>query len=332
MDCYPSSPVNGMAHGAREPRRLSTREIPPSERIGWLCDIICREYANVEVTTPSRQTLSQDLTIYPWDNLRLSVVTCNGVTLERLPRAPQLVSQDTYFAVVLLSGNYALQQDGKEVVLQPGDITIYDATRPHRVQCPRDFEKLILSIPRPLLRARMADVEHCTALNISGAGGIGAIASEFLRSSSQQADKLSAPDISTLADHALDLLTLAAASVRSTDFTLSRSRSVSLYRIKALIEKCLPDIDLDTAMIASRAGLSARYINGLFGEEGTSLMRYVWRRRLEHCAKDMREPRHDRDPIADIAFRWGFGDASHFSRAFKQQFGRAPREFRQQRG
>jgi AraC family transcriptional regulator, positive regulator of tynA and feaB len=332
MDFYPSSPVNGMTHGLLEPRRLSTREVPPSERIGWLLDIICREYANVEVATPSRQTLSQDLTIYPWDNLRLSVVTCNGVVLERLPRAPQLASQDVYFAVVLLSGDYALEQDGKEAVLQPGDMTIYDATRPHRVQCPRDFGKLILSIPRPLLRARMAGVEHCTALKISGARGIGAVTSEFLRASSQQADKLTASDISTLADHTLDLLTLAVASVRPADFTLSRSRSVSLYRIKALIEKCLQDSDLETAMIARRAGLSARYINSLFGEEGTSLMRYVWKRRLENCAKDMREPRHDSDPIADIAFRWGFGDASHFSRAFKQHFGQAPREFRQQRG
>ena len=186
MDFFPSSPMNGMAHSLPEPWRLSTREIPPSERIGWLRDIICREYANVEVATPSRQILSQDLTIYPWDNLRLSVVTCNGVILERLPRAPQLASQDVYFAVVLLSGDYALEQDGKEAVLQPGDMTLYDATRPPRIQCPKDFEKIILSIPRPLLRARMAGVEHCTALKISGTGGIGAVTSQFLRASSQR--------------------------------------------------------------------------------------------------------------------------------------------------
>ena len=331
MDFYPSSPVNGPVCGSREPRRLSTREVPPSERIGWLRDIICREYANVEVATPSHQTLSQDLTIYPWDTLRLSVVTCNGIVLERLPRAPQLANQDVYFAVVLLSGEYALEQDGKEAVLQPGDMTLYDATRPHHIQCPKDFGKILLSIPRPLLRARMAAAEHCTALKISGAAGIGAVTSEFLRTSSREAGTLTASDITTLADQTLDLLTLAAASVRPADFTLSRSRSTSLYRIKTLIERCLQDVDLDSAAIARRAGLSARYINGLFGEEGTSLMRYVWKRRLEHCAKDMREPHHESDPIADIAFRWGFGDASHFSRAFKQHFGCAPREFRQQR-
>ncbi len=53
-------------------------------------------------------------------------------------------------------------------------------------------------------------------------------------------------------------------------------------------------------------------------------MRHIWRRRLEQCAKDLCDPRRAGERIAEIAFRWGFGDASHFSRAFRQQFGCAP--------
>ena len=62
-------------------------------------------------------------------------------------------------------------------------------------------------------------------------------------------------------------------------------------------------------------------LNSLFGEEGTSLMRYVWRRRLEHCARYPADPRRAGERIGEIAFRWGFSDASHFSRAFRQLFG-----------
>lgn len=328
MEFHPSMP-KPMPQGVREPLRLSTNDVPPSERAGWLRDVICREYANVEVTSPTRQLLAQDLTIYPWEKLRLSMIKSSGIALERLPREPHLISQDAYFAVVLLAGDYGLEQDGKQVVLQPGDLTIYDATRPHRIHCPRDFAKLILSIPRPLFRERFAAVEHCTARRISGATGIGAVASNFVRSSSRHASQFTPRESASLADHALDLLTLAAASARPAGFTLSRSRAGSLSRIKALIEKHLADFDLDTTKIARRAGLSARYINSLFGDEGTSLMRYVSKRRLDHCAKDMLDPRHAGDPLSDIAFRWGFNDASHFSRAFKHQFGRAPREFRQ---
>ena len=32
--------------------------------------------------------------------------------------------------------------------------------------------------------------------------------------------------------------------------------------------------------------------------------------------------------VSEIAFAWGFNDASHFSRAFKQRFGMSPKEYR----
>jgi AraC-like DNA-binding protein len=311
--------------------KLSTSDIPPAERAGWLREVICREYANVDVTSPVRQTLSQDLTIYPFDSLRLSVIRSSGIGLKRRPFEPHLASHDAYLAIVLLSGDYVLEQDGNEAVLQPGDLAIFDATRPHRIHCPGDFAKLILSIPRPLLRERMAGVERCAALRISGAGGIGAVASSFVRSCSLNAGALAAHESSALAEHAVDLLTLAAASVRPAAFSLSKSRAATMARVKTLIEELLPDFTLDTAMIARRAGLSPRYLNGLFGDEGTSLMRHVWRRRLERCAKDLCDPRRAGERVAEIAFRWGFNDASHFSRAFKQRFGCAPGEFRQGR-
>jgi AraC family transcriptional activator of tynA and feaB len=80
-------------------------------------------------------------------------------------------------------------------------------------------------------------------------------------------------------------------------------------------------------MVAKGAGLSPRYANQLFEDEGTSLMRYVWKRRLERCRSDMADPSHYGRPVYDIALRWGFNDASHFSRAFKKQFGVGPREY-----
>ncbi len=331
MNMLPSPPGPAIDRGEMQALKLSTSDIPPAERAGWLREVICREYANVDVTSPVRQTLSQDLTIYPFDSLRLSVIRSSGIGLKRRPFEPHLTSHDAYLAIVLLSGDYVLEQDGNEAVLQPGDMAIFDATRPHRIHCPGDFAKLILSIPRPLLRERMAGVERCAALRISGAGGIGAVASSFVRSCSLNAGALAAHESSALAEHAVDLLTLAAASVRPAAFSLSKSRAATMARVKALIEELLPDFTLDTAMIARRAGLSPRYLNGLFGDEGASLMRHVWRRRLERCAKDLCDPRRAGERVAEIAFRWGFNDASHFSRAFRQQFGSAPGEFRKGR-
>jgi AraC family transcriptional activator of tynA and feaB len=80
---------------------------------------------------------------------------------------------------------------------------------------------------------------------------------------------------------------LAVASVRPVGINLSRSRAVSFNSIKTIIEQNLRNSDLDTGVITRIAGLSARYINGLFEEEGTSLMRYVrkpdWRIAVKIC-------------------------------------------------
>jgi AraC family transcriptional activator of tynA and feaB len=309
--------------------KLSTDAIAPSERHDWLRQVICREYTNVDIISPAHADLSQNLMIYPWENLQLSAIESSAISLERLPKEPHLNSQDAYFAVMLISGHYLLEQNGREIELQPGDMTLYDATQPHRIHCRGEFSKLLLSIPRTVLRDRVAKIDHCTALRISGATGVGYMASNFLRAVAHRVNQLHAHELAVLSEHMLDLLALTINSVRPVGINLSRSRAVSLNAIKMFIGQNLHDGDLDTAAITRYSGLSARYINSLFAAEGTSLMRYVWKRRLENCRKDILSPTYAGHRLSDIAFRWGFNDSAHFSRAFKQQFACSPRELRQ---
>lgn len=259
----------------------------------------------------------------------MPVIRSSAIAIERLAGEPYQASQDAYFAVILLSGRYALEQQGREVFLKPGDITFYDATRPHRIHCPGSFSKLIVSIPRMTLRDRIAGMEHCTALPISGRQGIGAVASQFIRATADQSCRLRDAEFRGLADHWLDLLALAVRPVRPQNFHLSRSRTLSLHRVKGFVEYHLADSQLDAATVASGVGLSSRYVNELFQAEGTSLMRHVWRRRLEQCRRDLMDPVRSDCSLSEIAFRWGFNDLSHFSRAFKQRFGCSPNDYRQ---
>ncbi|MEQ1603221.1 MAG: helix-turn-helix domain-containing protein, partial [Methylophilaceae bacterium] len=71
-----------------------------------------------------------------------------------------------------------------------------------------------------------------------------------------------------------------------------------------------------------------RYINDLFSDEDNSLMRFVWQRRLENCRKDMLNSVYQSLQISEIAYRWGFNDMSHFSRAFRQRFACTPSALR----
>lgn len=301
--------------------KLSTEDIPAAQRQEWLSEVIGREYANVKITPPKNGKLFNEMLIYPWQDLRLSVIHSHGIHIERLPKEPHYNHQDNYFGVILLSGNYLLEQNNREVFLQPGEMTIYDATLPHRIYCPQSFSKLIISIPRKQLRERVAGVEHCTALKMHGDSGIGAVTSGFIQTVAQEVDSMPNTAFARAADHALDLFSLALNGIRPQNIQLSRSRSLSLYRVKAFIKSNLMNSALDSAYIVAGTGLSERYINQLFHEENTSLMRYVWKQRLAQCYNDIANPDFARKQISDIALQWGFNDFSHFSRAFKRQYG-----------
>lgn len=311
-----------------QPLRLSTKDLPAWQRREWLREVIGREYANVDITAPKRGDLYNDMTIYSGEVMRLSIIHSNAIAIKRLPQAPHLASQDAYFAVVLLSGEYALEQDNREVFLKPGEMTLYDATRPHRIYCPDSFSKLIVALPRQQLRARLAGVEHCTALPISSHQAAGAVASSFIQSLARQASGLACNNFNSLSESALDVLTLALNEVRPQAYQLSRSRSLSLFRVKDFVVKHVSNPQLDTAMIEAGTGLSARYINALFKQEETSLMRYVWDARLTHCHRDLLNVADVSQRVSDIALRWGFNDFAHFSRAIKQKYGASPRQLR----
>jgi AraC-like DNA-binding protein len=82
--------------------------------------------------------------------------------------------------------------------------------------------------------------------------------------------------------------------------------------------------------VAQAAGLSPDHLARLFRGEPLPLSRLIWQWRLEACHRDLVDPRLASRSVSDIAFSWGFNEAAHFSRSFKEQYGLTPREWRQQ--
>ena len=304
---------------------LSTEDAPPSRRREWLCEVIGREYARADACALPTQPLLNEMTIYGEKDVRVSAIRSNAIRIER-PKRPLLPdSQDAYLAVVLLSGEYFLEQGERQVSLRPGEMTIYDATRPHKICCPGAFSKLIVSLPRATTRARSPGVDRHVASRVAGAAGISAMAVSYIRSLAAHAGELTDESFAAMSDHCTDLIAL---SLSEPDEyrRANRGREATLRRVKRFIQSRLGDPELDPAMAAQALGLSSRYLNALFEAEGLSLMRYVWARRLENCRRDLASDA--RAPIGEIAYRWGFSDLSHFSRTFRRRFGQSAREAR----
>ena len=68
--------------------------------------------------------------------------------------------------------------------------------------------------------------------------------------------------------------------------------------------------------------MSVRALHALFEDVDASVAGLVRTERLARCLEDLQRP--NGGSVTDIAFRWGFCDAAHFSRVFKRAFGLTP--------
>jgi AraC-like DNA-binding protein len=93
----------------------------------------------------------------------------------------------------------------------------------------------------------------------------------------------------------------------------------------------LDDPELTTATIAAAHYISPRYLQKLFEAEGSTVTDWIRRRRLDHCKRELLDPRNAGESISTIAARWGLADSSHFSRLFRATYGMSPREFRSEK-
>ena len=190
----------------------------------------------------------------------------------------------------------------------------------------------MLRIPGSLLRESLPSPHECCARRLSSGQDLVSTASAMARSLGDQLRAgLSDECRQRAAQHLLAIIS--SCYVASFDRLGSRSSVMTgrHWRVRLFIEQNLRDPELSPAMIAAHLKLSSRYLRMIFAANNESISAYVLRRRLEECAARLIDPRWSGHSITEIAFSWGFNSAPHFTRSFREQFKRSPRDFRQGR-
>ncbi len=103
-----------------------------------------------------------------------------------------------------------------------------------------------------------------------------------------------------------------------------------LQKAYQIIDARLSDPDLSMRKVSVELKISLRYLYKLFASSGEGFGRYIKRRRLERCRCDLSNPIYANFKVSEICFRWGFNEAAHFSRVFREQYGMSPRSWRKE--
>jgi AraC-like DNA-binding protein len=308
---------------------LSTTGLPERQRFAFWQDAVCDTFVELDCERLSDRAFSGEIARVEAGSAGFSVVRSQEHRVVRTPARIRRAREEAVLVSLQLSGSAAIVQDGREARLAPGDFALYDSTRPYSLSLLGDFEMLVLQVERQRLMRWLGRTEPLTARALSAATPTGAIASSFLASVAATVGRMERQTAERMSDIALALIATAFGEAANAAAPLGHSRVALLYRAKALIDAEIHDPGLNTSVIAARLGIAPRTLQDLFHAEETTVSDWIWRRRLEKARRDLADPALAGETVTQIALACGFRDMAHFSRRFRREFGRAPREVRE---
>ena len=236
-------------------------------------------------------------------------------------------SSHSIFVCLPLVGELIIQQHGRRSGISSGDIGLLDSREEYTIDLSDGSDVLWLSFSPTQVEARLRGLSDNVGRRIDGSRGVGLVASQFLRSIGAEVENLAYSRSTQINLAAIDLIS-AATSDRdaSHSFPLVKASRKTWERACDYIERHLGDEHLSPTKIAAAIGISTRYLSDLFASEGQSPMGWVMRRRLEQSRMALRRQPWMPGIVTSIAFQYGFSNIPSFNRAFREAFGRSPRE------
>lgn len=301
---------------------MSTAEVAASERLPFWNDIASRMITPLRVEALGDEQF--DARIY-----RRRLRECEIVSPVS---SPARVSRDAEYDAGVLNiqlqhrGRTTNHTGGRTAVLEEGDFVLYDPSKPLWLTFTEPTQAIVLRVPLATVEERMPHLRSQVGIPVSGRSGPGALFSNFLRQAWQELERDEEGEWAEALGEAIwPLLDMAYAGTRP---KIEANRRIERRRaLFEAVEVDLTDPDLDVHRLARRMGVSARYVQMLFAELGTTPRAFIQDRRLELAARRLEHEGLD-VTVTEVAYDAGFNDLSSFCRAFRRRFETSPRNYR----
>jgi AraC-like DNA-binding protein len=312
-------------------RLLSTDAVDARERLAFWNEAVSDTYVRLDTTAPGRDVVGE-IRADSLATLELSRVTATAQHVRRTPSLISAAAEDYFLVSIQTRGAGTVAQDGRTAALAPGDFAVYDSTRPYELRFDGPFQQYVLMLPGPMLRSQLRAAPDLTARRVRGSRGAGHLMIEMIRTLAADIAVLE-PAAAAAVAQSVEHIVVAGLSSLVPDIPLPEpERTARREQIKACARARLRDPGLTVAEIAAQLHTSVSTLHRAFAGEPCSIAEWIWAQRLDAVRADLCDPALRHRTISDLAFSWGFVDASHFSRAFKARFGSTARDVRQAGG
>ena len=303
----------------------SSRGVRPRERFDAWQAMLNSSHLCWSLHNRSKPEYSARLEIGRLAGLQVVRSVCDPCRGARRTREIALDGAAYYGLLLVCQGQEEVECRGRNSLLGPGCFLLWDSTAPTSFSLHSAIHKITMFVTQDRLRDTLPQVDSLVGKAHDWQRGFGAVAASHLSALASQIAYIDQRQAHPMAENTLELI---AASLDSGPSPLSGPAQADLLvRIKDYIEENLADPDLGPQGLASSFGISVRYLHLLFKDENLSVSRWILNRRLERCRRELILAGQRRN-VTEVAFRWGFNDSAHFSRAFKKRYGVSPRVYR----
>ena len=306
--------------------KLTLEHLPRTQRIGLLQDKIAPAL-NINFTPladPIR--LDAEILLLPGVSMMFGHNSPSIIRRRDLSRA----TDDFELVWSRVPSRGLIRHVGSECDRLGGDAVLASACDDYESRMDSDFAPVILRIERRLLLPLLPQAEDNLMRPISANAAPFVLLRSYIEAlRSILEGGLSGLD-GTIARHIADLVSLTAGATGEGAIEADKrgGRAARLTAVKSLISQECIQPEISIGVVASTMGVSVRYVQALFEDEGTTFSLYVLGQRLEFAAHILTSP-HANQRVTDIAYDSGFSDLSYFNRAFRARFGCTPSDMRQ---
>jgi AraC family transcriptional activator of tynA and feaB len=308
---------------------FSTGDVHPRDRFDYWHSVACNNLVGHSSTPECRQTFAAEIETGMLADIELVLFENSPMNVARTAKHIAQSQGDELFVCRQAAGLLALEQDGRQLVLGAGDVTLLDPLLPYGARFSGGSKLLVVKVPRRELAARIGKIREMIAIALKPSEAGHRWTSSSLAMLPNVAGRMTPAAEEVAKNQILDLIAVSLLNARgSLGPCISSARSVALLNVRAVIESRLSDPHLNATSVAQAAGVSIRYANALLAEENSSIMRLVLAMRLARCRQALEDPLQDNRTVSEIAYGWGFSDMTHFGRRFKAMYDVSPRDYR----
>ena len=308
-------------------RDLSTDAVPAADRLDYWREATGSLFPPTQLRRDGYEGFYGHVAWLSLGEVTIADIVSTRIDVVRSEREIHSGDDRWYELTIQIEGECAFSQDGRDIVTRPRSMVLYDSRRPYRMRFNGPHRQVSLKVPRAALRERVPAVDSMIALHLAADRIPGRFIYDLASGLCERTNEMPAALSGRLEQHVLDLM--ATALIGETPArAVPASRLTQLDRIKSYIIAHLDDAELTPRAIASAEGISLRRLYELFEAEEQQVARFVQAQRLDRIRRALDDPLLMALPINTLALRHGFKEFSHFSRAFRRQFGVAPGAYR----